>query len=111
MRVKKTNDNKQGYKRQIQYLLVGVAVLTLLWVVFRPMGILDTWKLGQMLANVEEENGKLRDEIARLKADVTDLRTNKTRIEFEARKIWLVKPDEMAIFIDNGTGGKSVDPH
>jgi cell division protein FtsB len=64
----------------------GIAVLILLFSLFREMGIVGSWKLYRTHKQVLVENAKLRDENRRLQEEVEKLKTNPSYIEEIARK-------------------------
>jgi cell division protein FtsB len=91
-------------------LPVSGAILCVLigYQIFREGGIWGSWHLSQTYANIESDNQRLREENALMKREVEDLKTNRSRIELEARKMGFVYPDEIAVYWkrDNGTTGR-----
>ncbi len=79
----------------------GIAVLLLLFSLFRDMGLFGTWKLYRTHKQVLEENTRLRDENRRLQEEVERLRTNPSYIEEIARKeLGLIGEKENVIVLD-----------
>ncbi len=79
----------------------GIAVLILLFSLFREMGIVGSWKLYRTHKQVLEENSKLRDENRRLQEEVEKLKTNPSYIEEIARKeLGLIGEKENVIVLD-----------
>ena len=79
----------------------GIAVLLLLFSLFREMGMFGTWKLYRTHKQVLEENTRLRDENRRLHEEVERLRTNPSYIEEIARKeLGLIGEKENVIVLD-----------
>ena len=79
----------------------GIAVLILLFSLFREMGIVGSWKLYRTHKQVLEENAKLRDENRRLQEEVVNLKTNPSYIEEIARReLGLIGETENVIVLD-----------
>ena len=90
------------WKPRLPYLIAGgIAVLLLLFSLFREMGVVGTWKLYKTHKQVVEENTKLREENRRLQQEVEKLRTNASYIEEIARKeLGLIGEKENVIVLD-----------
>ena len=89
----------------------GIAVLLLLFSLFREMGIVGTWKLYRTHKQALEENVKLRDENRRLQEEVEKLRTNPSYIEEIARKeLGLIGEKENVIVLDRKKDGPVSPP-
>jgi len=79
----------------------GIALLLVLFSLFREMGIVGTWKLYRTNQQALEENAKLRDENRRLQEEVEKLRTSPSYIEEIARKeLGLIGEKENVIVLD-----------
>ena len=100
------------WKPRIPYLIAGgVAVLLLLFSLFREMGIVGTWKLYRTHRQVIEENTKLRDENRRLQQEVEKLRTNASYIEEIARKeLGLIGEKENVIVLEQKKDAPAASP-
>ena len=100
------------WKPRIPYLIAGgVAILLLLFSLFREMGVVGTWKLFRTHRQVLEENAKLRDENHRLQQEVEKLRTNASYIEEIARKeLGLIGEKENVIVIEQKKDAASAPP-
>jgi cell division protein FtsB len=91
--------------RQTLLIFCGLTMVLLGYTAFREFGILQTWRLNRAHVKIESDNQRLREENALMKREVEDLKTNRSRIEMEARKLGFVYPDEIAVYWkrDNGT--------
>ncbi len=79
----------------------GIAVVLLLFSLFREMGGVGTWKLYRTQKQVLEENAKLREENRRLQQEVEKLKTNASYIEEIARtELGLIGEKENVIVLD-----------
>lgn len=94
--------NAPWWKRKMTVLIVGgIAALALLFTAFREMGIVSTWKLRRLHDQLVQENGRLREENARLHREVEKLRTSPTYIEEIARKeLGLIGKKENVIVLE-----------
>jgi len=90
----------ERWKRRLPMLLVaGLVAAGLLISLFRDMGIVGTLRLRSTERQLQSEVEKLRQENARLKRDMDDLRSNPAVIEEEARKLGLIKDKEKVIVV------------
>ena len=88
----------------------GIALLALLFSVFREMGMIETWKLGKTRDQILGENSRLREENARLRKEVERLKTSPEYIEEIARKeLGLIRQKENVIVLDRA-GANPPDP-
>jgi len=95
-----TGKDATRWKRRIPLLLVAALVVTGLFIsLFRDMGIVGTWRLRGTERQLRSEVEKLRQENARLKRQVDDLRSNPATIEEEARKQGMIKKEEIVIVV------------
>ncbi len=87
---------------RLPFIAAGVvAVLLLLFSLFREMGVMGTWKLYRTHLSILSENAKLREENQRLQQEVEKLKTNASYIEEIARKeLGLVREKENVIVLD-----------
>lgn len=100
------------WKPRIPYLVAGgIAVLLLLFSLFREMGIVGTLKLYRTHRQVLEENLKLREENSRLQQEVEKLRTNASYIEEIARKeLGLIGDKENVIVLERKKDAPAAPP-
>lgn len=79
-------------------VLGGAAVL---FSIFGEVGILSSWRMDRSRRQLAEENARLREDIARLHAEVDRLRTNRAYIEEIARKeLGLIGREERVIVLE-----------
>src|SRR5512139_1553818 len=88
------------WKRRLPLLLaIGLVSTGLIISLFRDMGVVGTWRLRSTERQLQSEVEMLRQENARLKREVDDLRSNPAIIEEEARKLGLIKDREKVIVV------------
>lgn len=94
--------NPSRWSPRLPFLVAGaVAVLIVLFSLFREMGVVGTWKLYRTHRQILTENIKLREENQRLQQEVDKLKTNPSYIEEIARKeLGLVREKENVIVLD-----------
>jgi cell division protein FtsB len=99
-------------RRRLPLLIAGaVALVLLLFSLFREMGVVGTWKLYRTREQVMEENVRLRDENRRLQKEVENLKTNPSYIEEIARKeLGLIGEKENVIVLDRKKDPPAVPP-
>lgn len=79
-------------------VILGAAVL---YSIFGEIGIVNTYKIHNTQIQLEEENERLRQEIAMLHQQVEDLRSNPSAIEEIARKeLGLIGKKENVIVLE-----------
>ncbi len=90
----------ERWKRRIPlFMAIGLVGAGLFISLFRDMGIVGTWRLRSTERQLRSEVEMLRQENARLKREVDDLRSNPAVIEEEARKLGLIKEREKVIVV------------
>lgn len=99
-------DKERRWKARAPFLVAaGIALLAVLFTVFREMGIVETWRLGNTRDRIVGENARLREENARLRAEVDKLKTSPAYIEEIARKeLGLIRKKENVIVLDRSSG-------
>lgn len=90
-------------------LIAGAVVaLSVLFTVFRGMGVVSTLSLKGSRDRILEENARLRDENTRMRAEVTRLRTDPAAIEEIARReLGLIGQEENVIVLGRQSDGPS----
>jgi len=85
-------------------MMCALIAVVLGFMAFRDTGILGALRLSRALEQIESDIQRIRKENAYFKKEVEDLRSNRSRIEMEARKLGFMYPDEVAIYLklDNG---------
>jgi cell division protein FtsB len=93
--------NTPGFRKRI--FVLGIAFLFLIMAVtsiFGKKGVMDIHRARQKLAELETEALKLKQEKARLEAEIHELEYNPRAVEKEARdKLWLIKPGEKVVVV------------
>jgi cell division protein FtsB len=92
-------DPERGKRRLPVFLAIGLVAAGLFISLFRDMGVVGTWRLRSTEQQLRSEVEMLRQENARLKREVDDLRSNPAVIEEEARKLGLIKDREKVIVV------------
>src|SRR5512139_2492495 len=92
-------DPERWRRRLPVFLVAGLICAGLIISLFRDMGVVGTWRLRSTERQLQSEVEMLRQENARLKREVDDLRSNPAAIEEEARKLGLIKDREKVIVV------------
>jgi cell division protein FtsB len=94
---------RKGPRFRRKIFLLGMACLFLVMVVtsvFGKKGVMDIHRARLRLADLELEALKLRQDKARLEAEIRELETNPRAVEKKARgELWLIKPGEKVVVV------------
>jgi cell division protein FtsB len=95
------------WKPGLPGLIAGaVVLLSVVFTVFRDMGVVDTWALGKSRDRILEENTRLRAENTRMGSEVKRLRTDPAYIEEIARReLGLIGQEENVIVLGRQADG------
>jgi len=83
--------------------ILGIACLFLIMVVtsvFGKKGVMEINRTRQKLAELQAEARNLKQDKARLEAEIHELETNPRAVEKAAReRLWLIKPGEKVVVV------------
>lgn len=93
-------------------LLFAAVILcaAILYSIFGEVGIVNTLKIRATQKQLERENERLRLEIAELRKEVKDLRSNPSAIEKIAREMGLIGRKENVIVLDRNRNAHAPPP-